>query len=375
MANELPPDSARQRSAKSYERIKLCLQLAEMALVVAALAVFYATGGSRALAAFARDYGGCEWGTVAVYVAVLLAGGAALTFPMSYWAGFRLEHRFNLSKQTFVGWLWDEAKAFALSLVIALIAAEAVYTLLRATGGWWWLWSAGFMIALSLAMGFILPVVIIPMFYKLRPLEDESLAARLRVMAEQAGARVVGVFRIELGAKTRKANAAFAGFGRTRRILLGDTLLANFSGPEVEVVLAHELAHFRHRDIWKGLAFSAVVTTAGLWVSDRWLRAVAGADLANIEHLPLLALGLTLFALAASPLTNAWSRRAEYRADWFALEMTRDAGAFESAMRKLAGQNLADMDPHPVVEFLFLEHPALSKRIAKAAAWRQSAGA
>ncbi|MBI5395111.1 MAG: M48 family metallopeptidase [Verrucomicrobia bacterium] len=367
--------SPEQRSAKSYERIKLWMQLAEIALVGAALGVFYASGGSRALASFAQGVGGCVWGTVVVYVAVLLVGGAALTLPLSFWAGFRLEHRFGLSKQTFGGWLWDEAKAFALSLVFMLIAAEAVYALLRAAGAWWWLWSAAFMVALSLAMGFILPVVIIPMFYKLRPLEDETLASKLRAMAEQAGARVVGVFRIELGAKTRKANAAFAGFGRTRRILLGDTLLANFSGPEVELVLAHELAHFRHHDIWKGLAFSAAITTAGLWVSDRWLRAVAGSDLANVEHLPLLALGLMVFALATSPLTNAWSRRAEYRADWFALEMTRDAAGFESAMRKLAGQNLADMEPHPAVEFLFHDHPALAKRIAKAAAWRQAQGA
>jgi STE24 endopeptidase len=228
------------------------------------------------------------------------------------------------------------------------------------------------MAAFSLLISFILPVVIIPMFYKLRPLEDESLAAALRAMAERAGARVVGVFRIELGAKTRKANAAFAGFGRTRRILLGDTLLAHFSAPEIEVVLAHELAHFRHHDVWKGLALGAAVTTAGLWLSDLWLRAAVGSDLANVEHLPLLALALTLFALVTSPLTNAWSRRAEYRADADALEMTRDGAAFESAMRKLAGQNLADMEPHPVVEFLFHDHPALSKRIAKAAAWRQA---
>jgi len=372
MTAEVSPE---QRAARSYERMKLWLHLAEMALGVAALALFYASGGSRALAAFAREAGGGEWGTVAVYVALLVVGGAALTLPVGCGADFWLEHRFNLSKQTFAGWLWDEAKAFALSLGVLLVAAEAVYALLRMAGAWWWLWSAGFMVGLSLALGFLLPVVILPLFYKLQPLEDASLEAKLRAMAERVGARVVGVFRIGLGAKTRKANAAFVGFGRTRRILLGDTLLAHFSPAEIEVVLAHELAHFRHHDGWQGLALSAAVTTAGLWVSDRWLRAAAGNELANVEHLPLLALGLTLVALAASPLANAWSRRAEYRADEFALEMTRDAAAFESALRKLAGQNLADMEPHPVVELLFHDHPALSKRIAKAAAWRQAQGA
>ncbi len=144
--------SPEQRTAKNYERDKLWLHLAEMALVVAVLAVFYVSGGSRALAAFARSTGGCVWGTVAVYVAVLLAGGAALTFPLSFWSGFRLEHRFNLSKQTFGAWLWDEMKAFALSLVFLLVAAEVVYALLRAADGWWWLCAAAFMAAFELAM-------------------------------------------------------------------------------------------------------------------------------------------------------------------------------------------------------------------------------
>ena len=360
--------------AKRYERLKLWLHLGELAFVAVALAVFYFAGGSRLLAELSRQFGRNEWGTVAVCVVAMLAGGSLLTLPWSYFGGFRLEHRFNLSNQTLGGWLWDEVKGFALTLVFMTIVAEAVYALLRATDAWWWAWTAAFMTAFSLLVSFILPVFIVPIFYKLTKLEDEVLAAKLRVMAEQVGARVVGVFRIALGEKTKKANAAFAGFGRTRRILLGDTLLANFSASEIEVVLAHELAHFHHHDIWKNLALNSVLTAAGLWASDLWLRAVAGGDLANVEHLPLLALGMMVFGLVTSPLTHAWSRRAEYRADWFALEMTRDAAAFESAMRKLAGQNLADLEPHPVVEFLFHSHPALSKRIAKAGQWRQACG-
>ena len=368
------PATAGATTAKHYERIKLWLHLGELAFGATALAVFYCAGGSHSLAAVARQIGRNEWGTVAVYIVALLAGGSLLTLPWSYFGGFRLEHRFNLSNQTLTGWIWDEIKGFALMLVFTGIVAEAVYALLRATGAWWWAWAAAFMTAFSLLLSFILPVVIVPIFYKLTKLEDEPLAAKLRAMAGQVGARVVGVFRIALGEKTRKANAAFAGFGRTRRILLGDTLLANFTAPEIEVVLAHELAHYHYHDIWKNLAMGSALTAAGLWTSDLWLRAVAGGNLANIEHLPLLALGMMAFSLVTSPLTRAWSRRAEYRADWFALEMTRDAAAFESAMRKLAGQNLADMEPHPVVEFLFHDHPALSKRIAKAGEWRQAGG-
>ncbi|MFA6563281.1 MAG: M48 family metallopeptidase [Verrucomicrobiia bacterium] len=369
MANEPPENTA---TAKRYERIKLWLHLGELAFVATALAVFYFAGGSRLLAAFARQIGHNEWGTVAVYVVAMLAGSSLLTLPWSYFGGFRLEHRFNLSNQKLPGWVWDEIKGFVLMLVFMSIVAESVYALLRAAGVWWWAWAAGFMTGFSLLLSFILPVLIVPIFYKLTKLEDESLAAKLRAMAEQVGAHVVGVFRIALGEKTKKANAAFAGFGRTRRILLGDTLLANFTVPEIETVLAHELAHFHYHDIWKNMAIGSALTAGGLWASDLWLRAVAGGDLANVEHLPLLALGMMAFGLVTSPLTHAWSRRAEYRADWFALEMTRDAAAFESAMRKLAGQNLADMAPHPVVEFLFHDHPALSKRIAKAGVWRQA---
>ena len=361
-------------SAKRYERIKLQLHLGELALMAAVLAVFYFAGGSRALAAFARHLGRNEWGTVAVYVVAMLAGGSLLTLPWSYFGGFRLEHRFSLSNQTLAGWIADEAKGFALMLVFTGIVAEVVYALLRAAGAWWWAWAAAFMTAFSLLLNFIVPVVIIPIFYKLAKLEDEPLAAKLRAMAGRVGARVVGVFRMDLGEKTKKANAAFAGFGRTRRILLGDTLLAHFSAPEIEVVLAHELAHFHHRDIWKNMTICSALTAGGLWASGLWLRAVAGGDPASVEHLPMLALGMMAFGLVTSPLTHIWSRRAEYRADRFALEMTRDAAAFESAMRKLAGQNLADMEPPSAVEFLFHDHPALSKRIAKAAEWRQAVG-
>ncbi len=359
-------------AAKRYARIKLGLHLGELACVVVALVVFYVTGGSRWLASLAHRLAPNEWGAVAFYVAALLAGGSLWTLPWSYASGFRMEHRFHLSNQTFAGWFWDEIKGFALALVFMVIAGEAVYALLRAAGAWWWAWAAAFMTAFSLVIGFILPVVILPIFYKLTPLEDAALASTLQAMAGRVGARVVGVFRLALGEKTKKANAAFAGFGKTRRILLGDTLLAAFTAPEIEVVLAHELAHYHHRDVWKHLAAGAMLTAAGLWASDLWLRAATGGDLANLEHLPLLVLGLMLFSLATSPLTRAWSRRAEYRADWFALEMTRDPAAFESAMRKLGTQNLADMEPHPVVEFLFHDHPALSKRIAKAAEWRQA---
>ena len=200
------------------------------------------------------------------------------------------------------------------------------------------------------------------------------LTQRLTTVAEREGAGVLGVYRMGMSAKTRKANAMVAGLGRTQRIILGDTLLDGFPPEEIEVVVAHEVAHYRHRDLWKGIAVNAVVTLAGLFLASRVLDALAGvgplAGPADIAALPVLVLSLGVVGLVTLPLANAYSRWRETLADLAALRATGLVEPFVGAMQRLAALNLANPAPHPLVESIFYSHPSIARRIALAERWR-----
>jgi STE24 endopeptidase len=216
-------------------------------------------------------------------------------------------------------------------------------------------------------------VLLLPLFYEFKPLQREALAARLVTLADRAGARVFGVFEWRLSDRTKKANAALTGLGRTRRILLSDTLLAGHSDDEIEVILAHELAHHVHRDIWSAIALETALIVIGFFVGDRVLSAFSTsfglAGKQDIAALPLLLLAMGGVSLLLMPVANARSRAHERRADRYALTMTGNAAAFITAMKRLAAQNLAEQQPSRLVELLFHSHPSTSARIAAAEAW------
>jgi STE24 endopeptidase len=221
------------------------------------------------------------------------------------------------------------------------------------------------------------PVLFIPLFWKLTRIDDPALTATLTDIAEREGARVVGVYRMAMSAKTRRANAMVAGLGRTQRIILGDTLLDGFTPEEVAVVVAHEVAHYRHRDLWKGIAVTALLTLGGLFIAALVLRALAGigplAGPADPAALPVLLLSLALFGLMTLPAGNTYSRWRESLADRAALQSTGLVGPFITAMQRLATLNLANPTPHPLIELVFYSHPSIARRIAMAERWRAPA--
>jgi STE24 endopeptidase len=251
-----------------------------------------------------------------------------------------------------------------------------LYFLLRRAGEWWWVGAGLFFLLFGVAMSALFPVLILPLFYKLQPLENDSLRQKLTALAQQVGAKVLGVYRMGMSEKTKKANAAFAGLGSTKRIILGDTLLDKFAEDEIEVVMAHEMAHYKHGDITKMIAWGTATTFVGLKVADlglRWGMAQFGyREVWDIAAFPLLALCLFVFGLVVMPLNNAFSRSREWKADAAALELTSNRDAFIRAMRKLGDQNLADLSPHPLIEFLLHDHPSLARRIAWAERWREN---
>jgi STE24 endopeptidase len=312
--------------------------------------------------------------TVFCYVLSLSLLNEIAGLPLGFYSGFFLERRYDLSNETVGGWLKDQAKAFGIGLVLGVGAAELIYWCIRLSPDRWWLASGTVFTLLIVGLTKLAPVVLLPLFYSLKPLDRDSLRTRLLALADRAGARALGAYEWGLSSKTRKANAALAGLGGTRRILVSDTMLAAYSDDEIEVVLAHEIAHHVHGDIWKGMLFESALILAGFYLASRVLDALAGpARLRGVDDvagLPLLLLAAGAVSVVMVPVAHAMSRAFERSADRFALDLTRNPGAFISAMRRLAAQNLAEESPSRMIRWLFYSHPPVGDRIAAAQAFK-----
>ena len=365
-------DPERQKEAKAYARIRHRLLAVQVALSALYAAAWLFLGWSNWLKTILTALTTSVWLLVAGFGLVFGAAYYLIELPLSYYAGFVLPHRFHLSTQSVMGWIGDEVKGVLLMALLGGALLEVIYAVLRATPDGWWLWAGGLMLLVNIALTQLAPVLIFPLFFKFVPLGQEhaELADRLMRLAKRAGAHVRGVFKFDMSRRTKAANAAVVGLGNTRRIILGDTLLQEFTPDEIETVLAHELGHHVHRDIPLGIAVESVVTLGGLWLASlglRWSVAVLRfAGPADVAALPVLAFVMGAYALATMPLDNAFSRWRERRADEYALHSTGKAAAYAAALTRLANQNLAEAEPEPWVEFLLYSHPALGKRIAMA---------
>lgn len=312
--------------------------------------------------------------TVVLYVIGLSLVNEIGGLPIAFYTGFILERRYGLSSQPLGGWLKDQAKSFGVGLLLGAAAASLVYFCIRRSPHGWWL-PAGLIFAIVVGgLTNLAPIALLPLFYRLKPLDRDSLRTRLLALADRAGARVLEAYEWGLAEKTNKANAALTGLGATRRILVSDTMLAQYSDEEIEIVLAHELAHHVHGDIWKGLAFESALILAGCGIAARvlaWsIQPFGLRGPADVAALPLLVLAGGAVSFIMLPVAHAISRAYERRADRFALELTGNPSAFISAMRRLSAQNLAEEHPSKVIQWLFYSHPPVRERIAAAQAFR-----
>lgn len=360
--------------ARRYNRLRRWLGVADFGIGLVLLIVLLATGWTGTLRDIAYRGAGQTYAlAVFFYVGMLLVISKVLGFGLDYY-GFRLEHRYQLSNQKLGGWLWDELKGWLVGLVLASILVELLYFCIRQWPQHWWLAAWIIFIGLFIFFAQIAPVVLLPIFYKFEPLHNESLKERLVRLSERAGTRVRGVYEWKLSEKSKKANAALTGLGATRRILLADTLLQNYSDEEIEAVLAHELGHHVHKHIVKSIAVQAAVTLVGFWAADVVLRYAVDArhmfeTLADFANLPLLVLVSTVLSFLLMPVLNAYSRFNERQADRYCFRSISSVSPFITSMNKLADQNLAERQPSRWVEWFFHSHPAIGKRVAAAEAW------
>jgi STE24 endopeptidase len=368
------PDSPQ---ARRYNHLRRWLAICDLLLGLALLLALLISGWTDLLRDLAYR-GAFQSYALAVffYVVILVFLGKFVVLPVDYY-GFRLEHRYQLSNQRLSGWLEDEAKELLVTIVLAALLVELLYFIIREFPEHWWILAWLGFLAVIVILAQLAPVLLFPIFYKFEPLENEELKRRLVRLAERAGTRIRGIYKWHLSEKSKKANAALTGLGKTRRIILADTLLENYSLDEIEAVLAHELGHHVHKHILRSIGVQAIVSFVGFWAANwtlhyainRWHWFETLSDFAN---LPLMVLTFTVLSFILMPALNALSRFHERQADRYAFENIAAISPFISSMNKLADQNLAERLPSRWVEWWFYSHPPITRRIAAAEAWARA---
>lgn len=356
------------QQAKTYNRIKLRIRIISSVLSFVLMAILVISGLTLALEYWVRSWAEGEYTILLIFSATLGLLQSAVTLPLGFYSGFILEHHYDLSNQSIGQWALERLKGMLVTIPLLLGIVVVLYYCLTTYGNLWWLPVGLVLTLLSVVLARLAPALIMPLFYRFTPLPEGSLKQRLIQLCNDTGLRIEGVFSFNMSKNTKKANAGFTGIGKSKRIILGDTLIDEFTEDEIETVFAHELGHYTHHHIIIGIITGVTVTFTGLFVAARlytWSLPVFGfSSITDIAALPLLSLWLALFGLVTGPLGNILSRRHERQADVYAVRKSGNRAAFVSALRKLARMNLADPEPHPLVEFLFHSHPPVPKRIA-----------
>ena len=356
--------------ARQYCAHKYILAIVNLAYLLGLLLVFAGSGLSRTIVQGLLKFTGANYLIIPLYFFAIYALYYLFDFPLNFYQSYILEHKFSLSKQKVGDWLVDQLKAGIISYVIGLILVSAFYYILKNNPQSWWLIISLFWIFFSLVLARLVPIVIIPIFFKYRQLSDEVLKTRIMSLAKKMRVKILDCFEIDFSKKTLKANAAFVGWGKTRRVILADTLKDKYSHDEIEVILAHEFAHYRLRHLFKLILTNSLATVLIFYLifkTNSYVLAVFGlSSLSDLAALPVVLIYFVIFGIVMQPFENYVSRRLERNADRMALLVTGMREAFVSMMDKLAAQNLADRAPHPLIKFFFFDHPPVDERIRMA---------
>jgi STE24 endopeptidase len=360
----------RRAQAAELAATRRQLFLLTSAVSVVAPWLVWASGLSGALWDSLASLG--SWLAVPLHVGLLTLVLALVAIPPGYYSGFVVGHRYGLSTQSFSGWLADRLKSTMLIVLLTTVGGSLFYATISAMPAWWWLvfWLEAVVGAIVLT--FLAPYVVLPLFFRPKPVEDPGLVMMIEDLVRQAGTTVADVSQLDFSRRTNEANAAVIGFGRSRRVVLGDTLLESFTPSEIRAVVAHELGHHMHRDVAKLLVVQAVVLAVGLGlasvVGEPLLGMVGAASLGDPAAYPLLVVGVSLFGLICLPAVNAFARGVEADADAYAIALIGDGRPLAAAMRRLADQNLAEERPPRWAELVLYSHPPIWRRVERAEA-------
>jgi STE24 endopeptidase len=372
-----------QKRAKKYNDSKQQLVLAGMFLsFVGGAVMIFARIGTKFDRRIVRVSSN-RFARRTIFTAILTIFDLLASLPLGFYSGYVLEHRYELSNQTKRAWLIEQGKGLILALPFAALVANVLLEIIERWPKRWWLITTALALPFTVLLSQLAPILIAPLFNRYEALKDEELAARLKALAARSGINVANVLQMDMSRQTKKANAFFAGMGQTKRIVLADTLLESFTPAEIEVIVAHEIGHQAHRDLWRFVALGTVFTAGLSFVVDvlanqivrRLGRQIDVERLSDVTALPLLSWLLTSVGLTLTPLQNLYSRIIERRADTYALELTNDPAAFESAMQRLGELNLADPNPSKFVKYTMYSHPPVAERIERAKRYAHDAQA
>jgi len=359
-------DLKRQKIARNYGRQKLIVKVLEMVFLAIVVIAVMVTGASEWFRTWAAGISSNDWIVVLIYSTVALVVFFLSMLPFDLYSEFRIEKRFGLSKYTIGRWIKDFIVSMVVNTILFLLLLEVCYFLLRVTELWWLLMWAFFTLFILFIL-FISPVVINPLFNKYDPLEDEELSGRLSRLADKADIKVKGSFVQKAGEKTTKAGAYITGIGATKRIVLYDTLIERYTPDEIESVIAHELGHDKLLHIPKIVVMMSLTTLLILFITDQFMSLVIDytnfASISDVALLPVIAFSLGTLVFLTQPIRNTHSRYCEKQADHYAFELANRAEAEMNVLVKLSNDNLSRVDPHPIVEFFFHDHPALVRRV------------
>jgi STE24 endopeptidase len=353
--------------AKKYNNIKLGAGIGKGIITFILTLLFVISGISLKLYEYLSDQIKNDYLVFLLFIFITGLALSTIFFPLNYYSQFYLEHKYKLSNQSFLKWIWENFKGVIVSAVIGIPILLSFFFAIKEFGSNWWLPFAILIFIISVILGRIAPVLIFPLFYKITPFEDEELKERIKILGEDAGIKVENIYKFNMSKNTKKANAAFTGLGKSKRILLGDTLLENFSKDEIETVIAHELGHYKKKHIIKNIIIGTISSFLTLFIIaylyEKSLVWFGFSSIAQIAALPLLSLWGMLIGIIQTPLSNLLSRKHEYEADEYAIIATGKPDEFISTLKKLIDQNLGDKNPHPFVEWFFYSHPSIKKRI------------
>lgn len=353
--------------SKKYNNTKLFIGITKGIFSFILLFLFVMLGYSLRLEEFIRFHTQNNYLVFIIYVFAIGIFSSILFAPVNFYTGFYLEHKYNLSNQTFKKYVLENLKSMMVGLIIGVPILLLFFFVLNQFEDLWWLVFASAMFLISVVLSQIFPILIMPIFYKITPLNDDELKARITKLAKGAGITVQNVFSFNMSKNTKKANAAFTGLGKTKRIILGDTLLNDYTKDEIETVIAHELGHYKYKHIQKNILFGTAASFLTFFlISLLYKLSISWFDfnsILQIAALPVLSLWAMLIGLVQTPIGNILSRKYEYEADRYAVESTLKPQSFISTLNKLTDQNLGDRKPHPFVEWFFYSHPSVKNRI------------
>ncbi len=352
---------------KKYNNTKLAISVAKSVLSFILLLCFVHFGFSLKLVNFLKPFIPNNYILLLIYSFGILLGFIIIFFPIDFYSGYKLEHKYNLSNQSVIVWLKENLKGFILSLILGTPVLLMFYFIMVNYTDIWWMLFAIILFFFSVILAIVLPVFILPLFYKVTPIEDEELKEDIKKIASKSGFKITNVYKFDMSKNTKRANAALTGLGKSKRIILGDTLLESCTKSEIVSIVAHELGHYKHKHIILNIIMGTLSSFLTLFIISvlykNSLKWFGFENLTDIAAFPLLALWGTLIGLIQTPFMNYLSRKFEYQADSYVLEILKESSSFISALKKLSKQNLSDDNPNPFVEWYFYSHPSNIKRI------------